>query len=116
MNQPTELAHLGADELWSHVRAAAMGTRTGAAATVASRCVSGDSVRLGWVHPPPWSAVNENVSVIGAELGALTSRGLLVLATGGWSFAARALRETAGPATVARGLGVLDSLEPAAIV
>jgi hypothetical protein len=115
MNQPAELAHLGADELWSHVCAAAMGARTGAAATVARQCVSGGSVRLGWVHPPSWSAVDKNVTAIGAGLGALTDRGLLVLATGGWSFAAQALTETAGAATAARGLAVLDSLEPAAI-
>lgn len=115
MKQPAELAHLGAHELWSHVCAAAMGVRTGAAATVAKQCVSGGSVRLGWVRPPSWSAVEKNVTAIGAELGALTDRGLLVLATGGWSFAAQALTETAGAVPAARGLAVLDSLEPAAI-
>ncbi len=115
MSQHAGLARLGADELWRHIRAAAAGTRSGGAAIVARQCVSGESVRLGWVHPPPWSAIDQRVSAIRAGLGPPAGHGLLVLATGGWSFAAQALRETAWPPGAARRLTVLDSLEPAAI-
>jgi hypothetical protein len=102
---------LDGDRLWSAVCAAAAGSRAGAAGTVARLCRAGGSPRLGWVHPPPWPVVAGQLSAIAAGLRGPAVRRVVVLGTGGWSFAGQALTETTDRGTVA----VLDSLDPAAI-
>jgi hypothetical protein len=85
------LAGLAPAALWAAVRGAADGSRHGPEAAVAQQCTGDGSVRLGWVKPPLWSDIERSLA------GAPTRRSggaLLLLGTGGWSFAARALRET----------------------
>ncbi|MFY1583739.1 hypothetical protein ACN267_04480 [Micromonospora sp. WMMD734] len=106
------LAGLDADELWSALRAAAAGSRAGAARAVADRCTVAGSARLGWVSPPPWPVVDSGVAAVRAALGVPDGAEVVLLGTGGWCFAARALIETIGGSA---GLTPLDSLDPAAI-
>ena len=109
------LADLGGDDLWSAMRDAAAGGRQGAAAAIAERCVSGGSVRLGWICPAPWKLVERGITDLLAMLGMRRARGILSLATGGWSFAAQAVTETVVQPDPAGLLPPLDSLEPTAI-
>ncbi|MEJ3744882.1 hypothetical protein WEI85_16495 [Actinomycetes bacterium KLBMP 9797] len=124
----TRLAGLDADTLWSAVLAAAAGSRAGAARVVAERCTAAGSVRLGWAEPPPWADVRRSVAAVraalglparaalgqpaGTEVGEPAATEVVLLGTGGWSFAARALVETTCPGA---GLAPLDSLDRAAI-
>lgn len=116
----SRLARLDADALWSAVRAAAAGSRAGVAGVVAERCVAAGSTRLGWAEPPPSREVHRSVAAIRAALGLPVAATLaeppgaevVLLGTGGWSFAARALVEATGPGG---GLAPLDSLDRAAI-
>ncbi len=112
---PADLALLDGDSLWSVMRAAASGSRDGLAAVVARQCLSGASPRLGWVCPPPWSTVERSVAAVLAACRLPAASGLLPLATGGWSFAARAICETVSQAAPAGLTPALDSLEPAMI-
>jgi hypothetical protein len=117
-----DLARLDAAGLWAAVRGAAAGDREGVAGTVARLCIAAGSPRLGWVAPPPWEQVRNGLAAVSAGLGqpdAGTVPGepdagtvTVLLGTGGWSFAARALCEAAGPP---RRLVALDSLHPVAI-
>lgn len=109
------LAGLDGDALWSAMRDAAAGGRQGAAAAIAGHCVSDGSVRLGWICPPPWGLVEHGIADVLRMFGMRRARGILSLATGGWSFAAQAVTETVSQPDPAGLLPPLDSLEPTAI-
>jgi hypothetical protein len=92
--------------LWAAVRAAAAGARHGAAGRVAELATVGGSPRLGWVLPPPWpriDAILREVRPRPARRGTL-----LLVGTGGWAFAARAMAESAD---AGHRLQVLDRLD-----
>ncbi|WP_165945548.1 hypothetical protein [Micromonospora sp. KC606] len=108
----TRLAALDSDALWSAVLSAAAGSRAGAAGVVAEQCTTAGSARLGWASPPPWSAVRQSVAAVQAALNVPAGAEVVLLGTGGWCFAVRALIETTGGSA---GLTTLDSLDPAAI-
>ncbi|MDG4765743.1 hypothetical protein O7632_16800 [Solwaraspora sp. WMMD406] len=135
------LAELSAGELWSAVRRAAAtaptagpDTSTGresvadrrvapdrrvaAARLITERCVLDGVPRLGWVTPAAWPEVARTVAAVRAGLTGRADHagpwpgGVLVLGTGGWSFAAQAVAELP---TRQRDLRVLDDLRPQAI-
>ncbi|MGW2380932.1 hypothetical protein [Streptomyces sp. NPDC001658] len=92
--------------LWAAVRDAAAGVRHGAAGRVAALAAVEGSPRLGWVLPPPWprvDAVLREVRPRPARPGTL-----LLVGTGGWAFAARAVAESAD---AGHRLRVLDRLD-----
>jgi hypothetical protein len=111
-----DLRSLDGAELWRALRAAATVDPTApldpAARAVARRCTDGGLVRLGWVRPAPWPVVEAAVAGI-RSAGPSQSRAVVVLGTGGWSFAVQALVELPG-AGYGTGLAVLDDLDPAA--
>lgn len=127
-----DLVRLDGAHLWAVLHEAARGSRTGHAGTVARLCaggglsgtgVSNDSdphkcsrrtvaTRLGWVCPPSWNVVSESLSPIRAVLGTPPSRQVVLLGTGGWTFAARALCEVLDHDTP---VVPMDSLDPSAI-
>lgn len=106
--------------LWAAVRDAAAGVRHGAAGRVAALATVEGSPRLGWVLPPPWprvDAVLREVCPRPARPGTL-----LLVGTGGWAFAARAVAESADAGHRLRVLDRLDAPQvaelarPAALV
>src|SRR5215469_3801380 len=97
------------------MRDAADGSRAGLAAVVARHCACDGSVRLGWICPPPWEQVEGAIAGLLETLGMRVARGILPLATGGWSFAARAVTETVIQPDPGGLLPPLDSLEPTMI-
>ena len=112
---------LDAAELWTRLHDAATGRGGSAARELAARCRVDGVDRLGWVRPPSWPLLRSALTPILAALRNRGDRAVLVLGTGGWSFAARALAElteAAGPAgSAAPGPPVhsfdsLDSLDP----
>ncbi|MCO5998094.1 hypothetical protein [Actinoallomurus rhizosphaericola] len=103
---------LDGDTLWTAVLAAAAGSRAGPAASVARLCEGGGSTRLGWVRPPGRHLVEQNLTEIQAALAVPEGRPVVLLGTGGWTFAVQALREVLGPDS---GVVPMDSLCPAAI-
>lgn len=121
----TALADLDGSGLWSVLRDAAaggpgqidtaVGERHGLADQVAALCASAGSPRLGWICPPPWPLAERGVTRVLAGLGQRVPHGILPLATGGWSFAARAVHETVRATRTAGLLAPLDSLRSATI-
>jgi hypothetical protein len=109
------MADLDGDALWSAMQDAAAGGSQGAAAAIAGHCVSGGSIRLGWIRPAPWRLVERGLADLLRMLGLGSAHGILPLATGGWSFAAQAVTETLIQPAPAGLLPALDSLEPTAI-
>lgn len=115
MAKAADLGTCDGDELWSQLCAATWGTQSDVAATIATRCMSGGSARLGWIHPPEWGAIETAMSSMQSWLLPMRERGGLVLATGGWSFALQALTEMTRAAGLTQRLSVLDNLAPTAI-
>jgi hypothetical protein len=111
----TRFDALPAHELWAALRDGAAGSRLDTARAVVRACTVDGAARLGWVCPPPWPVVQRAVARIHAVLGTPGPGGVLVLGTGGWSFAVRALGEVVPPAAQATRVRALDSLAPAAI-
>jgi hypothetical protein len=109
------LADLDGLALWSVLHDAVAGSREGLAGEVAGRCLSEGSPRLGWIFPPPWRTVERAIAAVLSALRQPEPHGVLPLATGGWSFAASAVRETVSQADPAGLLAPLDSLDPATI-
>lgn len=120
------LAPQAPDALWEALNAAAAGGPGDAARLVARLCTSAGTPRLGWVRPAPWHVVRTSLEQVRSALArpALArpgAAGLLLLGTGGWSFAALALCELPVVRTPPGGgaqrsrLAVLDSLEPTRI-
>ena len=114
MTEPrtSPLDGLDAAELWTRLHDAATGRGGPAAWELAARCRVDGVSRLGWVCPPPWPLQLKALTPILAGLRVRGERAVLVLGTGGWSFAARALAELAGPATADSPVQCLDSLDP----
>jgi hypothetical protein len=94
-------------ELWTGLMAAARGERSSAVARAAlALSVDEGRPRLGWVIPPPWEEVEQRIARV---LRAVPSvAGSLIVATGGWAFAALAAAETAAPGY---RLSVVDTLD-----
>jgi hypothetical protein len=109
------LADLDGLGLWSVLHDAVAGSRDGLAGEAATRCLGDGSPRLGWVFPAPWRTVERATAAVLSALRQPEPRGILPLATGGWSFAASAIRETVTQAEPPGLLAPLDSLHPAAI-
>lgn len=113
------LAALDGARLWARLHDAASGRasqpdRELAARELAARCAIGGTARLGWVCPPPWRTVERSLAPVLDALHVPARRRVLVLGTGGWSFAARALAQLA-PSAEPGPVACLDSLDPAAI-
>lgn len=99
-----------ATDLWASVQAAAAGARHGAAGRVAELATVEGTPRLGWVLPPPWPLID---AVLREVRPRPDRRGtLLLVGTGGWAFAGRAVVESAD---AGRRLQVLDRLDPRAL-
>jgi hypothetical protein len=112
------LEGLDAVELWTRLHDAAAGRGGSAARELAARCRLDGVDRLGWVRPACWPLVHRALTPILAALRNRGDRAVLVLGTGGWSFAARALTELAesadpaGSAAAGSPARCLDSLDP----
>lgn len=82
--------------LWEGLIAAARGEPSSPIARAALTLSAADGrPRLGWVTPVPWAGLEQRLAQ--AECVLPSRAGLLVAATGGWAFAARAVADSAGP-------------------
>jgi hypothetical protein len=88
-------AVMAAAGLWEGLVAAARGEPSSPIARAALMLSADDGQpRLGWVTPVPWTGLEQRLEQApGMPPGA---GGLLIAATGGWAFAARAVAESAG--------------------
>jgi hypothetical protein len=85
-----------AARLWEGLVAAARGEPSSPIARAALKLSADDGQPcLGWVTPVPWTGLEQRL----AQTGWMppSRGGLLIAATGGWAFAARAVAESAGP-------------------
>jgi hypothetical protein len=86
----------GADGLWEGLVAAARGEPSSPMARAALTLSADDGQPcLGWVTPVPWNGVEQRLAQ--AQWTPPGRGRLLIAATGGWAFAARAVAESAGP-------------------
>jgi hypothetical protein len=86
----------GAAGLWEGLVAAARGEPSSPIARAALTLSADDGQpRLGWVIPVPWTGLERRLTQ--ARCMPPSPGGLLIAATGGWAFAARAVAESAGP-------------------
>jgi hypothetical protein len=86
----------GAAGLWEGLVAAARGEPSSPIAAAALMLsADGGQPRLGWVTPVPWTGLERRLAQ--AWRMPPSRGGLLIAATGGWAFAARAVAESAGP-------------------
>jgi hypothetical protein len=84
-----------ADRLWEGLVAAARGEPSSPIARAALTLSAADGKpRLGWVTPVPWTRLKQRLAQ--ARWMPPSRGGLLIAATGGWAFAARAVAESAG--------------------
>jgi hypothetical protein len=82
--------------MWEGLIAAARGEPSSPIARAALTLSADDErPRLGWVTPVPWTGLEQRLAQAGCMLP--SRAGLLVAATGGWAFAARAVADSAGP-------------------
>jgi len=97
--------------LWEGLVAAAGGEPSSPIARAALMLSADDGQpRLGWVTPVPWTGVEQRLAQ--ARCVPPSRGGLLIAATGGWAFAARAVAESAGPPG---RLTVADTLDAPAL-
>lgn len=82
--------------LWEGLIAAARGEPSSPIARAALTLSADDGrPRLGWVTPVPWTGLEQRLAQ--ARCMPPSRAGLLIAATGGWAFAARAVADSAGP-------------------
>ncbi len=84
-----------AARLWDGLVAAARGEPSSPAARAALTLSADDGQpRLGWVTPVPWTGLEQRLAQ--TRCAPHGHGGLLIAATGGWAFAARAVADSAG--------------------
>jgi hypothetical protein len=96
-----------AGDLWAAIRRAAAGGAGADAERIRRLATATGAVRLGWVAPAGWPAVERALSRFSAVR---TASRIVFVGTGGWAFGLRAATEATG----GRDL-VLDTLDPTAV-